>query len=440
VELDADAIVIGAGAAGLAAARELAGRKLRVIVLEARDRIGGRVTSRPTSRAMVPAELGAEFIHGPAPETTALLREAGSAAIDNEGGDAWVRSASGDLQRDDVDFSAAAGIFERVRSLDHDESVDDFLRRFESDPSMRDTTKRARAFAEGFDAADPSIASVLSLAEELQSGVDSTSARPLGGYAPMFERLRETCTAAGVGLRLSTAVRRVAWSRGAVRLDAVDGSGTALTARARVAVVTLPVGVLRYSGDETAVAFEPDLPAAKRDALRSIEMGHVVKVTLWFRTAFWQRLRDGRYRNAAFFRGDGDAFAAFWTQYPVRSELMVAWVGGPKAIALHGASEAELIERALQNLGALLGEPALVRAELEGAAVHDWNRDPFSRGAYSYVTVGGVRARAVLAAPVDDTLFFAGEATSDDGQGGTVNGALETGERAAREAAAALGT
>jgi monoamine oxidase len=122
----------------------------------------------------------------------------------------------------------------------------------------------------------------------------------------------------------------------------------------------------------------------------------------------------------------------------VRSELIAAWAGGPKALALGHLSEAETIERALDGLGALFDEPALARAELEGAAVHDWNHDPFSRGAYSYVTVGGVGAREELAAPVDSTLFFAGEATSSDGQGGTVNGALETGERAACEAADAL--
>ncbi len=129
----------------------------------------------------------------------------------------------------------------------------------------------------------------------------------------------------------------------------------------------------------------------------------------------------------------------YWTQYPVRSELIVAWAGGPKAIALRGASQAELIERALNGLGALFGEPALVRKEFEGAAMHDWSHDPFARGAYSYVAVGGGGARAALAAPVDETLFFAGEATSSDNQGGTVNGALETGERAARQAAASLG-
>ena len=186
------------------------------------------------------------------------------------------------------------------------------------------------------------------------------------------------------------------------------------------------------------MVFDPALPAEKRGAIEHLEMGHATRVALWFRTPFWERVREGRYRDAAFFRSLGQPFTAYWTQVPVRSELIVAWAGGPKSTALSGASERELIGRALEGFGTLLGEHALARAEFEGGAVHDWTRDPFARGAYSYVTVGGGDARATLATPLDDTLFFAGEATSTDGQGGTVSGALETGERAAREAAEAL--
>jgi monoamine oxidase len=124
---------------------------------------------------------------------------------------------------------------------------------------------------------------------------------------------------------------------------------------------------------------------------------------------------------------------------PVRSELIVAWVGGPGAVALSGRSQPELVEMALAGLGELLGEVELARGEFEGGLTHDWSGDPFARGAYSYVAVGGGNARAALAVPVGESLFFAGEATSSDGQGGTVNGAIETGERAAAQAVAALG-
>lgn len=438
VKLNADVIVIGAGAAGLSAARSLASRSLRVIVLEARDRIGGRVWSKPSERAVVAAELGAEFIHGRAEETMALLHDAGSVAIDT-GGESWTCGENGDLRRDEVDMRSATSIFERARALAGDESVDLFLRHFEDDKAMRETVRAARAFVEGFEAADPAIASVRAIASELRSGVDFASARPLGGYRPMFERLRDACAAAGVQICLSTVVRRISWRRGAVAVAAKSFLGEAWTIHARAAIVTLPVGVLRHSGDETEVVFDPDLRPDKREALRSLEMGKVVRVALWFRTAFWERIRDGRYRGGAFFRCAGRPFAGYWTQLPVRSELIVAWAGGPKATALSGASQAELIERALDGFGALFGEPALAHQEFEGGVMHDWGQDPFSRGAYSYVAVGGGGARASLATPIEDTLFFAGEATSNDGQSGTVNGAFETGGRAAGEAAAALG-
>jgi monoamine oxidase len=435
--VDADVVVVGAGAAGLAAARRLAGHSLRVIVLEARERAGGRAWSRQMTRTVLPAELGAEFIHGPAQETLALLREAGLASIDT-GGDSWVSDETGDLQPNDDEFSSAASIFERACSTSEDESVEHFLQRFERDDALRNIARQARTFVEGFDAADPAIASARSIAEEWRSGVDSSTARPLGGYAPMFDHLRAACERAGVHIQFSTIVRRISWPRGTVAVEVKSHGVQARTIRARAAIVTLPAGVLRHRGDETEVIFDPELPAAKTDALRSIEMGHAVKVILCFRSAFWERIRDGRYRDAAFFRGEGPC-SAYWTQVPVRGELVSAWTGGPKTAALSGFSEAELIELARDGFGATLGEAALAREEFVGGATHDWCRDPFARGAYSYIAVGGTEPRSTFAAPIDDTLFFAGEATSSDGQGGTVNGALETGERAAREVAASLG-
>jgi monoamine oxidase len=434
--VDADAIVVGAGAAGLVAARNLAGRSVRVVLLDARDRVGGRVWSRPVGRTAGPAELGAEFIHGRGELTMRLLRDAGMGAID-VAGEQWTCSKDGELRREGSGLSSAASIFEAARALATDESVDRFLRRFETDEATRETARAVRAFVEGFDAADPAIASAGAMADEWRSGVDGAIARPLGGYRRMFDHLRDACVAAGVQICLSTIVRRISWRRGFVAIDATR-CGESQTIRARAAILTLPVGVLRHTDDETAVAFDPDLPPAKREALRSIEMGHVVKVALWFRTAFWERVQNRRYRDAAFFRCEGQPFPTYWTQLPVRSMLVVAWAGGPKAIALNGLAEADLIGRALNSFGGLFKEQELARKEFEGGLTHDWRHDPFARGAYSYVAVGGGDARVALAAPVDDTLFFAGEATSTDGQGGTVDGALETGERAAAEVATSL--
>jgi len=123
---------------------------------------------------------------------------------------------------------------------------------------------------------------------------------------------------------------------------------------------------------------------------------------------------------------------------PLHAPLLIAWAGGPKADALAGRDEASLVACALDDLRALFGNDPDPRAELEAAYTHDWQTDPYAYGAYSYVATGGGDARAALAAPVGDVLFFAGEATSPASEAGTVAGALQTGERAALEALAAL--
>jgi monoamine oxidase len=435
--MDTDVVVVGAGAAGLAAALSLAERGIRVIVVEGRDRVGGRVRWQTVGSVAVPAELGAEFIHGDAPETSAYLRAAGLATIET-GDRSWTCGSDGELKPTADDFTSN-DIFERVRSLATDESVDAFLTRFENDPQSRDQARRARAFVEGFEAADPALASALSIADELRSGVDSTVSRPVGSYAPLFEYLQARCEKSGVELHLQTTVEQIAWEPGSVTLEARDVNGGTITLRARCAVVTLPIGVLAQRGAASPLSFAPALPPATRAALRGLEMGHAVRVTLAFRSPFWEELAGGRYRDASFFRCEGGAFSAFWTQLPLRERTVVAWAGGPRAMALDAVPTRERIERALDAFGTMLGALDVARREYEDGVTHDWSADPFACGAYSYVTTGGAAARAALAAPIDGTLFFAGEATATGGQGGTVSGAFETGIRAAREAAEVLG-
>jgi monoamine oxidase len=167
-------------------------------------------------------------------------------------------------------------------------------------------------------------------------------------------------------------------------------------------------------------------------------MGHAVRVTLAFHTPFWEQIAAGRYRDAAFFRCEGGAFNAFWTRAPLRGRTIVAWAGGPRATALDGVPAQERADRARDEFGAMFGQRDLARREFEAGVTHDWSSDPFAYGAYSYVATGAGAVRAELGVPVEDTLFFAGEATSTDGQGGTVSGAFASGMRAASEASGAL--
>jgi monoamine oxidase len=136
---------------------------------------------------------------------------------------------------------------------------------------------------------------------------------------------------------------------------------------------------------------------------------------------------------------DGD-FRVWWTAYPVRAPLLVAWAGGPRARALAGLTRAEIERRACAALARHTGLTARrIRAMVRRTWMHDWQQDPFARGAYSYPLVGGVDAPAVLARPVTRTIFFAGEATDVEGATGTVHGAIASGRRAARQVQRALG-
>jgi monoamine oxidase len=208
--------------------------------------------------------------------------------------------------------------------------------------------------------------------------------------------------------------------------------------RSKRAIVSLPLGVLqRPQRASDAVRFTPPL-AAKRVALKHLAPGPVLKVVLRFRSAFWDTIDDGRYRNAAFFRSPAAAFPTFWTALPVRSPLVVAWAAGPKAMQLEGADRSQVISAALESFSSLFDRRVDVDALLESAWVHDWQSDPYARGAYSYVTVGGDEARKQLAQPLLDTLFFAGEAADCEGEAGTVAGAFQSGSRAAREVLAGM--
>jgi monoamine oxidase len=441
--MQADVVVLGAGAAGLAAARMLSQHGASAVVLEARNRIGGRLYTREDAGLPVPIELGGEFIHGTPGESFALLLAAGSVAIDT--GETSFAYEDGELRRGPDPFEIVARVMRRARTLKEDVSIEQFLSTLpDGDPDVERERRYTRMFVEGFEAADPSTASTCALAEEWadKTGETSQQFRPLGGYARLMRTLHGALDPTRVQLRLTTQVHVVRRNSGAgragapgVRIEASDASGAALSVQARAAIVTLPVGVLRAG----TVRFEPDLPQYKHDALAKLVMGPVVKLVLRFHTAFWERVREGRYRDGAFFHRAEASFPAFWTLLPLRTPLLTAWAGGPKADALAACNEAARVSRAFDDLRVLFGDEIDPRAELEAVYAHDWQADPYSYGAYSYVTVGGEDARGQLAAPVDDILFFAGEAAATASESGTAAGALQTGERAARAALDALG-
>lgn len=424
-----DVVIIGAGVAGLAAGAELASKGHSILILEARDRVGGRVWTRHEPELSAPVELGAEFIHGQIPETFELLQEVGKAALDTSGPRYVLLDGKLQQRAEGLFDQVQAGLERFTRSQVADIAFEKFLTDAEQYGLSKDACKLARAAVQGFDAADPARVSTFSIAEEWSSGgmLDAPQFRPAGGYSSLLAALSGALERNHVRLQLHTVVEAVKWQQGGVE---VDGRflGEPFHAKARRAIVTLPLGVLQAPvGATGAVRFTPDL-SDKHGALAGLASGAVLKVVLRYRSAFWEELQGGRYADAGFFQAPDLTFPTFWTARPVRVPLLVAWMGGPEAARLSERPAADIVREASDDAKAMFGGHEL---ELEAAYAHDWLNDPFSRGAYSYVTVGGQNARKELATPLHDTLFFAGEAT--DSEGGTVTGALHSGTRVAHE-------
>jgi len=191
------------------------------------------------------------------------------------------------------------------------------------------------------------------------------------------------------------------------------------------------------------VRFDPALPAKQR-AMAGLEMGQVFKIVLRFREAFWEKpefLNERRAKAVSNVRGEGLSFLhapgaevpVWWTSLPVRSPVLVGYVGAVTAEQLLAEEAPSRLERSLVALSDVFAVPRRELEELlDASASHDWRADPFARGAYSYIGVGGNGAPRALARPVEGTLFFAGEATNG-AEIGTVAGALSSGRRAARE-------
>ncbi|MGB6986093.1 MAG: NAD(P)/FAD-dependent oxidoreductase [Candidatus Aquilonibacter sp.] len=413
-QLQTDVVIIGAGAAGLAAARSLDERGIDFLIFEARDRVGGRAYTLRSHDRDFPVELGAEFIHGAAQSTRALMREIGEAVLPTDA-DSF-QLVRGHLEPAPDRWEPAERAFARVDVDGRDQSVRDFLDSLPQRRLSADERESVDTLVEGFDAALLDDASIIGIANEWRSGVNDTSHRPAAGYAPIMEHLADV---AGRRLFLRTIVTHLQWSPHSVHLDATC-DGDAVRIEARRAIVTLPISLLQRN----IAFFSPPLPPDKRKAIDAIAMGPVIKVALEFRSPFWREIENGRFRNAGFFISPATQLRTIWTRVPDGSPVLMGWAGGGAAL--------RLVQRGVDPIRAALDTTAMlfpevdIKTELCNAYFHDWQADPFACGAYSYLRVGAGDARERLAQPIDDTLFFAGEAASAD-DSGTVAGALDTG-------------
>jgi monoamine oxidase len=433
--MDADVLVIGAGASGLAAARALVDAGQHVIVLEARDRIGGRVWTDRTF-ADIPIERGAEFIHGEQADTWALV---GRAGLRTESFSRWqgrrIVAEDGRLAGDEL--LHARPDLQRLFTLEQqlaeyrgqDCSLAEWLVANDYSPLAAHIADLRLAHS---NCATPANISVAELAHELRiADKGPGDFHILDGYDRALALLAD-----GLDIRLGTAVTGIQWTEDGVQVETrgsegVKGRRGELEAtpshpftpspphsfRARHAVVTLPLALLQAN----AVAFDPPLPASKRAAIDALAMAPAMKLLLRFEERFWDA-------EMTFLSGR-DPVPVWWTVRP-DTPVLTGFITGPRAarLAAHGPEGA--LDQGMAALAAIFG--AAPRRLFAAGQVVDWAADEWARGGYSSVPPGAHGQRAVLAQPTG-ALHFAGEATVFANNPATVHGALHSGMRAARE-------
>lgn len=418
-----DVIVIGSGMSGLAAAHTLHEAELKVLVLEARDRTGGRIWSKKLSNGQV-VDLGASWIHDS--EVNPLYTIAKKLGLEtkttdyenlvtyNEDGTPW---SSKTVERAGMLFEKFQDyIREQREKLDKDKSMAALFNQFVEEGELSSLEASQLRFLltvsiESDYAIDIDKISVFNWDQD--EGIQGTDRLLPKGYVQLIDHF-----AKGLTIKLNHRVEQVHRNQDGVRVETDKGTFTA-----KYALCTLPLGVLKAS----SVTFVPPLSDEKRKAMERMGMGVLDKTALLFSSPFW----DEESEVIGYFTPQPSPWTFTINLYPaLKQPILLSFNAGAIAAQLELQTDQQIKDSFMKVLKTIYGDKVTQPKEV---VITRWKLDPFSYGSYSHLMVGGeLEDYDTLAKSEGGRLFFAGEATYRQ-QPATVHGAYASGMRAAEE-------
>ncbi|MBA4168199.1 MAG: FAD-dependent oxidoreductase [Chitinophagaceae bacterium] len=405
-------IIVGAGAAGLIAARELSGKKFNVTVLESRQYAGGRIQTHDLPGSDGVVEGGAEFIHGKLPVTLDLCEEAKIEYIPAEG--KMYRREKNEWVEETEMIEGWDELIKKMGSLKDDMTLYDFLIEYYPEDKYTDLRMHIISYVQGFDLADPEKVSVSALYEEW-SHEEEDNFRIPEGYKKLVQFLESKCLDNGCIIIKGDAVKQIDWQKYDVTVYTASGKKYA----AEKIIVTVPVSILTDIAGRSAINFTPAIDDRIR-AAGNIGFGTVIKVIVHFKAPLWKP--DTRFIFSE------EVIPTWWTQLPLKNNLLTGWAGGPTASRLSQHSDTALSDIVLTSLSHIFNKTIEeIKDSILQVWVFNWLQHEDARGAYSYPTLQTTHARKLLNAPLEDTVFFAGEGLYDGDYPGTVEAAFASG-------------
>lgn len=413
-----DIIIIGGGVAGLVSAKILSAKGKKVLLLEARNQVGGRIQS--VDDFSYTAEGGAEFIHGNLKTTFDLLKEAGLKKERLKG--KFCRVKDGKWKEANNLVPHWDLLMKKMKACEEDISVDDFLKKSFKAKKYETLRSQFRKYVEGYDAADPSNTSIVAIREEMENE-DEDQYRPLGGYSPFINFLKENSLQNGCIIKIGEPVLKVS----------VDKIVEVLTPfgnyHSEKLIVAVPLGVLQCTRKAKSFIELPSFLNEHLQGAKQMGNGGVIKFLLEFDKAFWLHkdfLNKQNIPAPSYIFAD-TIIPTWWTQYPSKAPLLTGWIAGPSSYKMKNYSEKKFKQILLASLSSIFSmPPKVLERRLMHYQIMNWIKEPHILGGYSYPTLKTKEAQQVLQKPYNNTVYFAGEYLAKNSSS-TVDAALQSG-------------